>query len=181
MTSPSTRHPGKVDTQTSGMTSTPTWLELPANLPAWLLPRQPEFPQDILDGLLHYARSGKTLTVFCEDHRIETGTLRQWLHADEYRKARYYDAKAIGAEKIEDEILDIADGSYPGLPQDVQRDALRMKARQYLLGVWNRDRYGEKRQIDVGVTVDISRAMREGAARVERSRLINGEVVADDS
>lgn len=177
-----TQHPGTPATaQQTGIAGTPESLP-PAKLPPWLLPRQPEFSQDTLQGLLHYARSGRTLTTFCEDHKIDPGTLRQWLHSDEYRKARYYDAKAIGSEKVEDEILDIADGSYSGLPQDVQRDALRVKTRQYLLEIWNRDRYGSKTQVEVGVTVDLTGVMQEARHRVERVRgrtFENGEGVDD--
>ncbi len=174
---PSTR----ATAQQTGIAGTPA-TQPPANMPSWLLPRQPEFSQDTLNGLLHYARSGRTLTAYCQEHKIDPGTLRHWLHADEYRKAMYYDAKAIGSEKVEDEILDIADGNYSGLPQDVQRDALRLKARQYLLEIWNRDRYGTKAKLEVGVTVDLTGVMQEARQRVERVRgrtFENGEGVDD--
>lgn len=182
MNQSSTQYPSTpMDTQQPGQPSTPE-PQPPAGVPSWLLPRQPEFSQDTLNGLLHYARSGRTLTAYCHEHKIDSGAMRHWLHADEYRKARYYDAKAIGSEKVEDEILDIADGNYSGLPQDVQRDALRLKARQYLLEIWNRDRYGTKAKLEVGVTVDLTGVMQEARQRVERVRgrtFENGEGVDD--
>lgn len=176
----STQYPCTRATHQTGSPATPA-TQSRANLPSWLLPRQPEFSQDTLNRLLHYARSGRTLTAFCDDRQLDPGQMRQWLHADEYRKARYYDAKAIGSEKVEDEILDIADGNYSGIPQDVQRDALRIKARQYLMGVWDRNRYGDKKQIEVGVSVDLSGVMQEARQRVERlrGRTFEGEVSSD--
>jgi len=80
-------------------------------------------------------------------------------------------------------MIDIADGtSQDGLIlNDTNRDALRISTRKWLLGVWNRDRYGEKKQIDMGVTIDMGEIINEARARVENGKrpvlIENGEVV----
>ena len=102
---------------------------------------------------------------------------------DETRKTLYREAKEIGAEKIEDQLMDISDGTDQphGIPNDTNRDALRISTRKWLLGVWNRERYGEKRQIDMGVTVNMGEVIAEARARVENkhkpSLMDTGEVI----
>ncbi len=178
-------HPGNpATTQQPGHPSTPTAAPLPPDLPAWLAPR-PEFSRGDLAGLLGYLRNGKSLTVFCRDRSIDPGTLRRWIHDDSERLNLYREAQALGAELIEDQIMDISDGTDPqipnGIPNDIQRDALRVKARQYLLEVWNRDRYGNKAKVEVGVSIDLGPLIQEARNRVERSkgRTIEGEVLTD--
>lgn len=171
----STQNPGTPVGDVQETPSDATATRPPATLPEWLLPR-PD-----LDGLLDAARSGKTLTAFCRGQGCDPGKLRGWIHSDPHRLVLYRDAQAIGVEKLADELLDIADGSYSGLQQDVQRDTLRVKTRQYLLEIHDRDRYGSKAKVEVGVTVDLTGVMQEARQRVERStgRTFEGEVVND--
>lgn len=164
---------------------TPLFIE--TGIPHWLQPPKrdntPPFAEQTWELLLDWLRAGHTLSGFCRTHPApKEGALRQWIHADETRKAQYYEAQAIGAEVLEDEILLIADGELQEgvLPNDTNRDKLRVDTRKWLLGVKNRNRYGEKKQIDVGVSVDMGEVISEARARVENRRqpaLIEGEVV----
>jgi hypothetical protein len=166
---------------------TPLFIE--TGIPHWLQPpkldRHPPFTEYTWEQFLDWIRGGGTLTSYCrENHNApDAGRLRRWIHADPKRLDEYYEADAIGSGHVEDEMIDIADGmSDPyGMPSDVQRDALRINTRKWLLSVKNRARYGEKKQIDVGVTVDMGEVIQEARARVENKRqpalIENGEVV----
>ncbi len=173
----STRNPGTPVGSVQETPSDATVTRPPATLPEWLLPR-PD-----LDGLLGYLRNGKSLTAFCRDRTLDPGTLRRWIHADAERLNMYRDAQALGAELIEDQIMDISDGTDQpnGIPNDIQRDALRVNTRKYLLEVWNRDRYGSKAKVEVGLSIDLEPLIQEARQRIERSkgRTIEGEVVND--
>jgi hypothetical protein len=92
---------------------------------------------------------------------ILPSTFRAWVYRDQKRKNAYLVAKAIGAEAVEDELIRISDGvkdDGTASLDDVQRSALRIKTRQYLLQVWNRKRYGEVKQVNTTntTTVDVA-------------------------
>jgi uncharacterized membrane protein YkoI len=102
----------------------------------------------------------------------------RWIHKDETRKSRYYEAQEIGAEIIASEILEIADAD--DTLEDVARSTLRINSRKWLLGVWNRKRFGDVKQIEQNVTIDIGAAMAAADERVQNrviditpKRLIN--------
>lgn len=97
-----------------------------------------------------------------------------WVMRDEQRRTRYYEAKEVGAEVLEVEIPIIADAGDS--LEDVNRSTLRINARKWLLGVWNRKRFGDVKQIDQNVTIDLSGAMEQAQARVDRARTVEGTV-----
>jgi hypothetical protein len=98
-----------------------------------------------------------------------------WVHKDEARKMRYYEAQAIAAEGVAQDMLRIADGEDKTL-EDVNRSALRISTRKWLLGVWNRKRFGETKQIEQNVTIDIGEAMAAAQQRVLASRS-SGDII----
>jgi len=143
-------------------------------VPHWLQPPKKDggefYTEWVWEHALERCTAGETLTSICRDaHMPDIERFRRWIFADPQRKARYYEAREAGAEKIEDEMLDIADGE--GM-EDVQRSTLRINTRKWLLGVWNRKRYGESKQIDVNHTVDITDAMR---AAEERAAMLHND------
>lgn len=95
----------------------------------------------------------------------------RWVHKDENRKNRYYEAQEIGAEMIASEMLAIADADDS--LEDVARSTLRINTRKWLLGVWNRKRFGETKQIDHNLTVDIGAAMAAAHERLADKRTID--------
>lgn len=119
-------------------------------------------------AMIHIA-SGQPLRNFLqEDHRRPSMTeFIAWIYKDPNRRSLYHEAKAVGAEVIEDEILVIADAQDS--IEDVARSTLRINNRWKLLGVWNRDRYGEKKTIDQNVTINIEKAMDDANRRIGRT------------
>jgi hypothetical protein len=129
----------------------------------------------ILDDVLdHVARGEPVSTWFADDPReLDYAKFLRWIHSDDTRKNRYREAQKIGAEVISDQMIVIADGGEGVIPEDVARSTLRISTRRWLLGVWDRDRFGEKKQIDQNVVIDLGDAMRMAQERVQ-NRVIEG-------
>jgi hypothetical protein len=86
---------------------------------------------------------------------INTSMFRAWVYKDASRKNAWLTAKAIGAEAVEDEMLQIADGLTSS--EDIQRSKLRIETRKWLMGVWNRKKYGDIKHVETTTTtVDMS-------------------------
>lgn len=104
------------------------------------------FFEVILDKMVE----GVTLSdIVREDGRnYDIAKVRNWILKDPERKARYYEARRVSAEAVEDQLISIADAADNPL-EDVQRSTLRINTRKWLLGVWDRKRYGDSRQLEV--------------------------------
>lgn len=126
------------------------------------------------ERMMDTVETGQPLTAAIENYPlpIEYHRFLSWIHKDENRKARYHEAQAVGAEVVSHQMIDIADASDS--IEDVQRSTLRINTRKWLLGVWNRKRFGETRQIEQNITVDLSEAMAAAQQRVSAAR---GEVI----
>ena len=109
-----------------------------------------------------------------EDPRnLSYASVLNWIHKDEKRQKMYYEAQALGAEAVADELLYIADGTGDSL-EDVQRSKLRVDTRKWLIEVWNRKRFGRDRDMTDGantrVTIVIGDVMKE-------EKVIEGTVI----
>lgn len=127
------------------------------------------------ERLMETIESGQPLTAALEDYPLEVNYTRflAWVHKDENRRQRYYEAQATAAEVVAQQMLDIADAS--DTIEDVQRSTLRINTRKWLLGVWNRKRFGETKQVEQTVTIDLGEAMAAAQRRVIERRA--GDVI----
>ena len=96
---------------------------------------------------------GVTLQDFCREYhtQLSPARFRNWMFKDANRSVAYRRAKMIGAEAVEDELLRISDGKNPdgsASISDTNRDTLRINIRKWLLGVWNRKKYGDIKQVE---------------------------------
>lgn len=125
------------------------------------------------EGLLDQVRAGNPLSaaVDMDPRPIDYARLLVWIRSDETRLSRFNEAKEIGAEVVEDQMLTIADAS--DTMEDVQRSTLRINTRKWLLGVWNRKRYGDTRQQETTININIQDAMAAAQARVDARRTID--------
>lgn len=148
-------------------------------LPAWLMPvgdpvalRDEQYAR-IFERVLEWVENGDTVTdFFAEEHRdIDIRAFRKWINASKDRVRRMHEAKKLGCEALEDALLRIADGNELS-DSDIRRAEVGINARKWLMTVWNRDRYGESKKIDISSTIDI-RANIEAA----KARLVQGEVL----
>lgn len=94
----------------------------------------------------------------------------RWIMKDPQRKARYYEAKAFGAEVLDDQRIDIADGLDEmgnEVMEDIQRSKLRIEVRERSMAVRDRKRFGDTKQIEITQNISITDALKEAQSRVE--------------
>jgi len=126
----------------------------------------------VFDDIIEHSASGQPLTAFVEMRPLAFDYQRclSWIMRDETRKNRYYEAQEIGAEIVSHQILGIADASDS--LEDVARSTLRINSRKWLMGVWSRKRFGDIKQVDQNITIDLSAAMQEAQNRLDNARTV---------
>jgi hypothetical protein len=113
---------------------------------------------NLFESALERIMGGTPLTtIVANDPRgIQLGRFLFWINRDPTRKQRYEEACEIAAEAMAHELTSIADalGGEGGTSQleDVQRSALRVKARTYLMERWSARRYGDSKRIQIDST-----------------------------
>lgn len=168
-----------MDQQTQVLPTLPSWLNpsIPSPVSAARLRQENHLTtiENSFERALEHVRQGKPLAQFVEEYPvpIDYRHLLAWIMRDEDRKLRYREAQEIGAEVVADQMIQIADGTDTELPEDIDRATLRINTRKWLLGVWNRKRFGETRQIEQNVTVNLGDAMAAAQARVEAARTVD--------
>lgn len=137
--------------------------------------RQEKHYPMILDAVLDHVASGEPVkTWFQRDPRdLDRARFLRWVRSDPERLRQYRDAQAVAGEVIFDDMVVISDASDS--LEDVARSTLRVNTRWKALAVLDRERFGEKKQIEQTVTIDMGAAMLEARERVSRSRTIEGE------
>ena len=126
------------------------------------------FVENFFETVLNKIAQGINLKEILRDDQrdFDYTQLLRWIHKDPQRKSRYYEAQEIGSEMIAAEILEIADGTGDGIPEDVQRSKLRIDSRQFLIKTWNRKRYGDIKTLEVNQNISITAALEQAQARL---------------
>ena len=130
--------------------------------------------ESLFDDVLDTVREGRMLVnqMFANDPRAPSyARFISWVYRDESRRARYEEAQMVGAEVIKQDMLTIADASDS--LEDVNRSTLRINTRKWMLGVMDKKRFGDTKQIDQTVTINLGDAMREAQERLDRSRVVD--------
>ena len=130
--------------------------------------------ESLFDDVLDVVREGRMLVnqMFENDPRAPSyARFISWVYRDESRRARYEEAQMVGAEVIKLVMLTIADASDS--PEAVNRSTLRINTRKWMLGVMDKKRFGDTKQIDQTVTINLGDAMREAQERLDRSRVVD--------
>lgn len=154
----------------------------PAPLPTWLIPDRAQTLalkrenlltsyENALDGILtRMIENHCTFTDAVRDdpRGFEPAHMLQWIMRDEARKMRYYEAQGTTAELVFDDIMRIADAADSF--EDVNRSTLKVNTRKWWLAVVNRKRFGDTKQIEQNVTIDIGEAMAAAQQRVLAAR-----------
>lgn len=129
--------------------------------------------ESVFDRFLDDVAQGLTITTLVKDYPLEivSSKMIRWIHQDPERKERYYEAQAIGAEVIASQMIDIADAKDS--MEDVARSTLRVGTRKWLMGVFNRKRFGDVKQIEQNVNVSLVDAMGDAKQRIENARTVD--------
>ena len=168
-----------------------------ATLPDWLtslpptddmLPRFPTTPDQrelermtflaIFERVVEGLAEGKRPSHIVKDdpRQVDFGKFMAWVRRDPERNTRFEEAKSSGMIVLEDKMLDRAEGIDS--MEDVSRSKLVVDSIRFVLQSWDRKRYGDNKQIEQTITIDL----REAHQRAEqlshnRMKLIEGERV----
>ena len=158
----------------------------PTPIPEWLTAGDPKLPKPspeaklliqtqfeiMFETVLDKLAKGVTLAEILRTdlRQPEYANFINWVIRDPKRKGRYYEAQEVGAEVLSSEAVEIADGV--NTIEDVQRSKLRVDTRKWLVGVYNKRRFGEVKQIEIAGTISIADALQQAQMRV-----IQGEVI----
>lgn len=139
----------------------------PVPLPEWLQEPQLPTPDDprkrgaavtqstypnLFENALERIMAGQPLAqIVNNDQRgIQLGRFLYWINADPTRRRRYEEACAVAAETLAHSLITVADAEDS--MEDVQRTAIRIKTRTYLMEKWSPNRYGDSKRIQIDQT-----------------------------
>ena len=154
----------------------PNWLSVPDPKPPRLPPESRELLhtqyQQMFERVIEQVYRGRSLqSLLEEDYRvISYEDFLRWIKRDPMRHERFKEAQESRTEFIAGEILEIADAEDS--IEDVQRSRLKIDTRKWLMGAWNRKRYGETKTLEMAGSISIT-----GALAAARERMIEAEVV----
>lgn len=142
-----------------------------------------EFSQAVVDTICERIADGESLRSICSDADMPSNSaVMKWLAAKPAFVEQYARARAMQADAIFDEILDIADdgrndwmekrdeeGGNLGWKENgeaMQRSRLRIDARKWMAGKMAPKKYGDK----VAIEHDVSDALAERLARARDAK-----------
>jgi len=166
--------PGQVDKLDN--LELPQWLSVPDPKPPAPTRAMRELVHSqyasIFERVIEQIYRGRSLASLLEDdHReISYEDFLRWVKRDPMRHERFKEAQESRTEFIAGEILEIADAEDS--IEDVQRSRLKIDTRKWLMGAWNRKRYGETKTLEMAGSISITNAL-----AAARERMIEGEVI----
>ena len=146
----------------------PTWL-VPDRATTLALKRENEmvvYPA-LFERVIDAMCSGATFKQAVRDDPrgdVDFGRFKRWVHSDETRQAEYDRACQIRSYEWADRVVEHATAA--DLLEDVNRSQTAVGAYKWLIAADNRRRYGETKQIEQNITVDLRQAMGQGERRL---------------
>jgi hypothetical protein len=129
-----------------------------------------QFSQELFDTILSRIEEGESLVKICKDKKMPNKVnFYRWIDKDIELRNKYARACEARAEKIFEEIIDIADDSSNdtilGKAKDgseyemenkewVNRSKLKVDARKWVLAKMHPKKYGDKIEVDNKITID---------------------------
>lgn len=137
------------------------------SIPASQLPARPRVSKQDLrdeareDAIAEAVSRGTPLSQACEDHGISFGTFKEIMADDDILAARIARAREARADFFADQIVPIADTEL-----DPKRAAIRIQARQWMAAKSKPASYGDRMNVAVTHTLDLTTALSEARQRL---------------
>lgn len=104
------------------------------------MPRKSEYDEKVADRIIELTSEGNSLVACAQVKGIPSRTtIYKWLDANPSFADRYARAREIRADKIAEEVIDIADTE-----EDAQKARNRIDARKWAAGKMHPRQYGDK-------------------------------------
>ena len=110
--------------------------------------RTPEFAEILLDAIA----GGMTIKEVCESNDLPKTTVLRWI-STEYLD-QYARALRVRADMQAEEIIEIADKTYT-TNEELTAAKMRIDARKWLMSKMSPKKYGDKVELDHGVTEEL--------------------------
>lgn len=159
----------------------PTWLSAPDPVEVPVNPLTKELLlaqyENIFMRVINEVAHGNTLaSVLKSDTRaIDYNDFYRWIKKDPQRYSLFQEAQELRTEFHAGEIIQIADAEDS--MEDVNRSKLRIETRKWLMGVHNKKRYGETKQIELSTNISITDALSQAHQRLIENEILEGELV----
>lgn len=131
-----------------------------------------------IEQVLTLVIEGQLLRQAAKLLNLPESSLYRALHADPTLWANYKRARELGANAMAEQAVDIADNDA-----DAKRARNRIMVRQWLAGKLDPKTYGDRLDLNVTQTVDISGALAEAKARArpmrDQSNVIDAVIVKE--
>lgn len=85
---------------------------------------------------------------------IDIGRFMRWIHKNPEKYTEFKDAQKIASELLVYQSDSIAEGLDS--PEDIERSKLKLKQNEFKIKNWNKERYGDSKQVDVNVSTVIN-------------------------
>ena len=164
-------------TVVTGETPLPNWLSCPDPKPPRpskerLALEQTQY-EIVFQTVIEQMCEGITLTAALQSfpHDIRRGKFRQWVTKDPNRRQLLDEAEKLLGECLFDDFVELNRKIGDDL-MDIESFKVKSQNLKWLLQVYNKKRFGETKQIEVGGNISITDALAQAQARV-----INAEVI----
>jgi len=105
----------------------------------------------------------------CSTHAIDPKQFYRWLESSESVRQQYARAKEKAADKMADEIVEIADNATP---QDAHVARLKVDARKWVAAKLLPKKYGDRpAEVNVNTQINLASVSIEDQARLQARRL----------
>lgn len=126
--------------------------------------------QNVFEDFLEQVAAAEPPHKVLKDLKVGPNYLA-WVASDEVRRGLFYDAQQVATEHLASQILELTQN--PPAPEDIYFVQNKIKALQYLMGCWSRQRYGDIKQVEITNTVDITSAMDQANQRLASMRTLS--------
>jgi hypothetical protein len=123
----------------------------------------------LADSICFLVSQGASVRHVCSTHAIDPKQFYRWLESSESVRQQYARAKEKAADKMADEIVEIADNATP---QDAHVARLKVDARKWVAAKLLPKKYGDRpAEVNVNTQINLAQISVEDQQRLQARRL----------